>query len=202
MNEWIQHITEWFVEITQLDGFSILLLTIPLAIIQGVFGIFPFATLLMLHLSVLGIAKGLFASWIVGTVAGMVVYLLCEYFLADWFNRKWFKKIKKYHKWQESIDRYGVWAVIFLRTIPIIPNNVISFMSAISKMKNISYAWANMVGNLSSIWLFGILSAPIVFPGVNLSKLIVPYVVFLFILMVAFIIRHRKMTKKERELSK
>ncbi|WP_188537480.1 TVP38/TMEM64 family protein [Paenibacillus segetis] len=200
MDEWIQQMTEWLVETTQLGGFSILLLTIPLAIIQGVVGFFPFATLLMLHLSVLGVAKGLFASWLVGTIAGTVIYLLCQYLLADWFNRKWMKKLEKYHRWQESIDRYGVWAVIFLRTIPVMPNNLISFMSAISNMKTISYTWANLIGNLSSIWLFGIISAPIVFPDIDLSKLITSYVLFLFILGIVFIIRHRQMTRRERRL--
>lgn len=198
MNEWIEQITQWLIEVTQLQGFSILLITIPLAIIQGTIGIFPFATLVMLHISVLGIGKGLIASWIAGAIAGMVVYLLCKYLFADWFERKWFHKLQKYEKWQKSLDQYGVWAVIFLRTIPIMPNNLISFMSAISNLNIRSYTWSNIVGNLSSIWLFGILSASIVFPGMDLRILILSYVVFIVLLLVAFLIRYRKISKKDR----
>ncbi|MGG6313841.1 TVP38/TMEM64 family protein [Paenibacillus macerans] len=198
MNEWIKQITDWFLETTQLSGYSILLLTIPLAVVQGIFGFFPFATLVMLHISLLGIMNGLLASWIAGTAAGLIVYLLCRYFFTGWFNRKWMNKLKKYEKWQKGLDRYGVWAVIFLRTVPIMPNNLISFMSAVSDLKPASYVWSNLVGNLSSIWLFGILSAPIVFPGMDLRELIFSYAGFLLVLGIVFFVRNRNMTKKDR----
>ncbi|MNO36255.1 SNARE associated Golgi protein [compost metagenome] len=198
MNEWIEHGAQWLIDLTQLEGMSILLITIPLAVIQGTIGIFPFATLVMLHISVLGIVEGLLASWIAGTVAGMVVYLLCKFLFADWFERKWFKRLQKYERWQKSLDRYGVWVVIFLRTIPIMPNNLISFMSAVSNLKIRSYTWSNMIGNLSSIWMFGILSASIVFPGMDLRKLILAYVVFIVLLLIAFFVRQRKMMNKDR----
>ncbi|MNM84559.1 SNARE associated Golgi protein [compost metagenome] len=151
----------------------------------------------MLHISLLGIMNGLLASWIAGTAAGMIVYLMCGYFFADWFNRKWMGKLQKYEKWQKGLDRYGVWAVIFLRTVPIMPNNLISFMSAISNLKMRSYTWSNLVGNLSSIWLFGILSASIVFPGVNLRELIVSYAVFLIVLGIVFVVRNRSISNKK-----
>lgn len=191
--------TGWLLEVTQFDGFDILIITIPLALIQGIVGFFPFATLVMLHISVLGIVDGLVASWFVGSVAGLAVYLICKFFFSDWFNRRWLSKLKKYEKWQKSLDRYGVWAVIFLRTIPIMPNNLISFMSAISNLKTSSYTWANIVGNLSSIWLFGILSASIVFPGMDLRWLILSYALFLLALILVFVIRQRRMLRKERE---
>ncbi|MBS5913023.1 MAG: VTT domain-containing protein [Paenibacillus macerans] len=198
MNEWIKQITDWFLQTTGLTGYSILLLTIPLAVVQGLFGFFPFATIVMLHISLLGIAGGLAASWIAGSAAGMIVYLLCRYLFTDWFNRKWMSRLKKYEKWQTGLDRYGVWAVIFLRTVPIMPNNLISFMAAISNLRLWSYTWSNVVGNLSSIWLFGIISAPIVFPGVDLRQLILLYAAFLLALGAAFYLRNRKMAGKDR----
>ena len=198
MNEWIEQISEWFLETTQLSGFYILMLTIPLALLQGLIGFFPFATVVMLHISLLGIRNGLLASWIAGTIAGQVVYWLCRYFFTDWVNRKWMHRLKKYEKWQRGLDRYGVWAVIFLRTIPIMPNNLISFMSAISDMMSKSYAWSNLIGNLSGIWLYGILSAPIVFPGMNVRMLIYSYIVFLLILIVVFMIRNSSISKNDR----
>lgn len=199
MNQWIEQFTNWLLNVTQLRGYAILLITIPLALIQGLFGFFPFATIVMLSISVLGVVNGLIASWIAGTAAGMIVYLLCGYFFSDWFNRKWLHRLKKYEKWQNSLDRYGVWAVIFLRTVPIMPNNLISFMSAVSKMKTISYAWSNLIGNLSSIWMFGILSASVVFPNLDLRILIFSYVIFIGALVIVFLIRNRTISHKEKE---
>lgn len=199
MSEWIEQITAWLLEATQLSGYGILVITLPLGLVQGIFGVFPFATLVMLHISALGVTQGLFASWIVGTAAGMIVYWLCKSTFTDWISRKWMYKLEKYEKWQRSLERYGVWAVIFLRTIPIMPNNLISFMAAISKLKMRSYAWSNAVGNLSSIWLFGILSASIVFPNMDLRQLIFSYVLFLIVLLTVFFIRQRHMRKSERK---
>ncbi|MNH45402.1 hypothetical protein D3C79_1078320 [compost metagenome] len=70
-------------------------------------------------------------------------------------------------------------------------------MSAISNLKMRSYTWSNLVGNLSSIWLFGILSASIVFPGVNLRELIVSYAVFLIVLGIVFVVRNRSISNKK-----
>lgn len=201
MNDWIEQFIGWLLEATQIEGFGILLITIPMALIQGVFGVFPFATIVMLNISVLGVMNGLAASWICGSVAGMAVYLLCKFLFTDWFNRKWMSKLQKYERWQKSLDRYGVWAVIFLRTLPIMPNNLISFMAAVSNVKTSSYTWSNIVGNLSSIWLFGILSASIVFPGMDLRLLILSYAGFLLALLVVFIVRQRKMTHHDQGMS-
>lgn len=201
MNEWIEQFTGWLLEVTQIEGFWILLITIPLALIQGIIGIFPFATIVMLNISVLGVMNGLLASWIAGSVAGMAVYMICKFLFSDWFNRRWLSKLQKYERWQKSLNRYGVWAVIFLRTVPIMPNNLISFMSAVSNLKTISYTWSNIIGNLSSIWLFGILSASIVFPNMDLRLLILSYAIFLLALLAAFFVRQRFMMKKDRGMT-
>lgn len=201
MNEWIESITGWLLDATQLSGFGILAITLPLALIQGTFGVFPFATIVMLHISTLGVAQGLLASWFTGSVAGMIVYWLCKTTFTEWISKKWMYKLERYEKWQRSLERYGVWAVIFLRTIPIMPNNLISFMAAISKLKIASYTWSNAAGNLSSIWLFGILSASIVFPDMDLRKLIFSYVLFLALLLSMFVIRQRLMKHREHHKS-
>ncbi|MNP54880.1 SNARE associated Golgi protein [compost metagenome] len=131
----------------------------------------------------------------------MAVYMLCKFLFSDWFNRRWLSKLQKYERWQKSLNRYGVWAVIFLRTVPIMPNNLISFMSAVSNLKTRSYTWSNIIGNLSSIWLFGILSASIVFPNMDLRLLILSYAIFLLALLAAFFVRQRLMMKKDRGMT-
>jgi uncharacterized membrane protein YdjX (TVP38/TMEM64 family) len=196
INDWI----DWLLKATHLEGLSILLVTIPLAVIQGFLGIFPFATLIMLHISILGLAEGLFASWLAGSVAAIVVYLICRYFFSEWFNRKWLKRMQRYEKWQKYFNMHGVWAIILLRTLPIMPNNLISFMSAVSSIKTSSYIWSSLLGNLSHIWLFGIISSSIVKPSLDIRLLIGSYAVFCVTLIAIFIAQNFKsLTKREAE---
>ncbi|WP_245851131.1 TVP38/TMEM64 family protein [Paenibacillus herberti] len=169
-----------------LDGPAILLLTIPLAVVQGLFGIFPFATIILINISILGIAGGLLASWLAGTVAALSVYLLFRYFFYGKVQSYFQTRMGRYERYQTSLDQYGGWMVILLRTIPVMPNNLISFMSAVAPVRIVPYFWSSLVGNLSHIWMFGILSASIIFPGTDLRILIVSYVVFLIALGLMF----------------
>ncbi|ASS66843.1 MULTISPECIES: VTT domain-containing protein [unclassified Paenibacillus] len=183
LNGWIDAL----VTSSGLDGPYILLLTIPLAIIQGLFGVFPFATIIMLHISILGIAGGLAASWAAGTVSALVVYLLFRFFFYGSVQRRFQARMDRYERWQGSLDQYGAWLVILLRTIPIMPNNLISFMSAVAPVKFGPYLWSSLVGNLSHIWMFGIISSSLIFPDADLRVLILSYFIFLGILGIVFL---------------
>lgn len=187
-NAWIENIGVQ----TGLSGASLLIVTIPLAIVQGFLGLFPFATLIFVHVSAMGVTGGLIASWLAGTLAAIVVYAVCKFLFRDWFNRKWGHKLDRYGRWQKSFDRYGIWTIILLRTLPIMPNNLISFMAAISPIRTSAYVWSSIIGNLSHIWLFGIISASFLFPGTDIWLLIGSYVVFCAVLTALFIIRIRE----------
>jgi len=188
LNDWIGGL----VELTGLTGYSILIVTIPLALIQGFLGIYPFSTLIFIHVYTLGVSGGLLASWLAGTLSAVVVYVVCKYLFEDRFRRRWGHKLEKYEKWQIVFERYGIWAIIFLRTLPVMPNNLISFMSSISPIRLSSYIWSSIIGNLSHIWLFGILSSKILFPDTNFSYLIGSYIAFCIVLIVAFVITLRR----------
>jgi len=194
----IDQAMDWLLNFTGLEGVSIILLTLILAIIQNFLGIFPFATLIVLHISILGLKAGLMASWLVGTVAAIVVFIICKYFFRDWFNRRWGKRLERYGKWQHGIDKYGAWAIILLRTIPIIPNNIIAFMSAVSPIKLSAYTWSSIVGTLSHIWLFGIISSSLIMPDMDLGKLTMSYIIFCIVLIMIFVVSHYKSFKRSR----
>jgi uncharacterized membrane protein YdjX (TVP38/TMEM64 family) len=198
MTNMIDQAMDWLLNFTGLKGISIILLTLILAIIQNFLGIFPFATLIVLHISSLGLKAGLMASWLVGTVAAIVVFIICKYFFRDWFNRRWGKRLERYGKWQHGIDKYGAWAIILLRTIPIIPNNIIAFMSALSPIKLSSYTWSSIVGTLSHIWLFGIISSSLIMPDMDLKKLTISYIIFCVVLIMIFVVSHYKSFKRSR----
>lgn len=188
MSTWLNDWIGGLVELTGLTGHSIVLITIPLAIVQGFLGLFPFSTLIFIHVFALGVHQGLLVSWIAGTLSAIIVYLVCKYLFAGWFRRKWGHKLERYDRWQLAVERYGVWAIIFLRTLPVMPNNLISFMSAISPIRFSSYVWSSIVGNLSHIWLFGILSSSLLFPETRTMLLIGSYLIFCFVLLVVFVV--------------
>ncbi|MDG0793679.1 VTT domain-containing protein [Cohnella ginsengisoli] len=178
MSDLFNNAIDWLLETTNLQGFYVLLLTVPLAIVQGFFGIFPFSTLIFLQISALGLVNGLITSWLVGIIASLVVYYACKYLFADWFDRKMKAKAGRYEKWQGYFMKYGVWSIIFLRTLPIMPNNVISFMASLSKISHRSYMVSSFVGVMSHIWLFGIVSSSILFPETDIGLLIGSYLLF------------------------
>ncbi|WP_010273308.1 TVP38/TMEM64 family protein [Paenibacillus senegalensis] len=192
MDEIIQQAIDWLLELTQLDGYAIIFITLPLAVIQGFLGLFPFATLIMLHISVLGIKGGLLSSWMTGTAAAIIVFLCCRHLFFGRLNKKWNERLMKYEKWQRYMSLYGVWTIIFLRTLPIMPNNLISFMSAMSPISIKAYLASSFLGNLSHIWLFGIISSSIVFPDTNIQLLIYSYILFCIVLTLLFVALHYK----------
>ncbi|GGD63433.1 VTT domain-containing protein [Paenibacillus nasutitermitis] len=186
MGDFISDAIDWLLQVTSLDGYGILLIAVPLAIVQGLLGIFPFTTLIMLYISALGLEVGLLMSWLTGTLASIVIFYFFRYFVSGWVNRKLAKRIERYEKWQNSFQRYGIWAIIFLRTLPIMPNNLISFMSSVSRVSSPSYILSSLVGNLSHIWLFGIISSTLLMPGTDIKWLIVTYIIFCLILILLF----------------
>jgi len=177
---------DWLLSVTQLDGFNILLITVPLAIIQGFLGLFPFSTLIMLHISALGLANGMIMSWLVSIVVSLVVYFCCRYWFADWFDRKLARYESRYSKWKKYFQLYGVWTIILMRTLPIMPNNVIAFLASVSSIRPAPYLISSIVGNLSHIWLFGIISSSILLPETDIRLLIGSYVIFFFVLSLLF----------------
>ncbi|KWX86254.1 L-seryl-tRNA selenium transferase, partial [Paenibacillus riograndensis] len=158
INAWI----DWLLQSLGLSGPYILLVTVPLTVLQSLFGFFPLAVLIVLHVSVFNVIGGMLVSWLACNIGVMLSYFLFRRFLFDWFDRKWRSKLKRYDKWQRYLDRYGVWTLVLLRTIPIMPSNVINFMSAVSPMKVPAFIWWTVLGNLSYIYLFGTLGSTLI----------------------------------------
>jgi uncharacterized membrane protein YdjX (TVP38/TMEM64 family) len=68
-------------------------------------------------------------SWFSSIIVANIVFYCCRSFFSDWFNRKIKSKEGRYEKWQKYFEIYGICTIILLRTLPIIPNNVISLMA-------------------------------------------------------------------------
>lgn len=186
INTWI----DWLLQTLGLSGPSILFVTIPLGLLQSLLGFFPFVILIVLHVSVFNVIGGMVISWLVCNLGGILMYFLCRRYLYNWFDRKWRTKLKRYDKWQRYMDRYGIWTLVLLRTIPIIPNNIINFMAAVSPIKASSFIWGTILGNLSYIWLFGTIGSTLIVPREEWNGYLTWYAVFMVILIGIFVRRH------------
>ncbi|MEQ4486014.1 TVP38/TMEM64 family protein [Cohnella silvisoli] len=182
LSEWI----EALLARSSLTGFYVLIITFPLAIVQGILGIFPFTILIVLNISAMGIVNGLLTSWISGIIVANIVFYCGRSFFSDWFNRKIKRKESRYEKWQKYFELYGIWTLILLRTLPI-PNNVVSLMASVSSIKPFAYFISSVVGNLSQIWLYGIISSSIIMPKQDSKLLIEMYIAFCLSLIIVFV---------------
>ncbi|MFD1776053.1 TVP38/TMEM64 family protein [Paenibacillus rhizophilus] len=186
INAWI----DWLLQALGLSGPAILLVTIPLALLQSLFGFFPFVILIVLHVSVFDVIGGMLISWLVCNLGGLFVFYLSRRYLFHWFDRKWGRKLKRYDKWQRYLNRYGIWTLVLLRTIPIIPNNVINIMSAVSPLPLPAFVWGTSLGNLSYIWFFGTISSSLIVPREEWSFYLTGYGLFVVVLVVVFFWKH------------
>jgi uncharacterized membrane protein YdjX (TVP38/TMEM64 family) len=184
INDWI----ETLLTRTSLTGFYVLLITFPLAIVQGILGIFPFTILIVLNISAMGLVNGLLTSWISSIIVATIVFYFSRSVFSDWFNRKVKRKEGRYENWQKYFELYGIWTIILLRTLPIIPNNVISFMASVSTIRTFAYFISSVVGNLSQIWLYGIISSSILMLAQDSTLLIGSYIAFCVSLIIVFVV--------------
>lgn len=186
ISNWIQ----WLLEALGLSGPEILWATIPLAVFQSLIGFIPFILLIVLHVSVFHVIGGMFATWLIGSLSGLLVFALFRRYLFRWFESRWSSRLKRYDKWQRYLDRYGIWTLVLLRTLPIVPNNIINIMSAVSPVSLSAFIWGTLLGNLSFIWLFGTISSSLIVPRDEWSLYLTGYGCFVLIMVVVFIWRH------------
>ncbi len=186
INAWI----DGLLQALGLTGPAILYITVPLAFLQSLVGIIPLLVLIMLHVSVFDIIGGMLISLAAASAGGIAVYALGRRYLFHWFDRRWGRRLKRYDKWQRYLERYGIWTVVLLRTVPIIPNNMINLMCAVSPIRARSFVWGTILGNLSFIWLFGILTSSLILPPGQWGLYLTGYGLFAAALIGIFIHRH------------
>lgn len=188
MQEWIDALIERLISMTGLNGYSLLVVTFPMALIQGTVTIFPFATLLLLHISAFGWFEGMMVSWAAGTLASIACFYLSRTMLSGWIDRRFGERLLKYHSWQRRMNHYGVWVVILLRSLPFVPGNIVSIMASISPLRPLAYIWSTTVGMFSQVWLFMLLTAEVIFPEREIKPMWLAYFTFCGVLVLILIV--------------
>lgn len=189
----LQNDVAYFVE--QELGYRLLLFTLPLSILQSIFTLFPFVTIVLIHVLTFGLWEGLMYSWIGSSLGAISCFILGRYFFQDYSRKIWAKKQDQYEKWVHIVNLYGLWGVVFLRSIPIIPSNIISLMAAFSPMKLNIYIWSTVIGNISMVWLFGVFSDAIIFADETTRILLGFYILFVVLLAIIASLHYRRKRK-------
>ncbi len=94
-----------------------------------------------------GFKYGLLYTVIGGFVSAMFVFTLSR-LLGATFSEKILKheRLKKIGDYNESIREHGLWSLIVLRIMPIMPFNVLNLLMGISKIKTRDYIIGTLIG--------------------------------------------------------
>ncbi|MGJ9381604.1 TVP38/TMEM64 family protein [Salipaludibacillus sp. CF4.18] len=172
-----QDVTEFTENVEEL-GYGVLLITIPLMMIQNIITLFPILLLIMLHFMSFGMIQGFLFSFIGTTLGTILCFWLARSMGEKWVNRFWAKKEKKFSKILHLISSYGVLMIVLLRSIPIMPSNLISISAAVSPMEMKPYLISTVVGNISMIWLLSLLSSFLWIEGNLYTSYLIGYLLF------------------------
>lgn len=184
-----------FIDIRQEYGYSLLLITIPLSILQGIITFFPIITIITFHILIFGLAEGMLFSFIGSFLGSILCFILGRYLFQDWSKKLWEKRQLKYQKWENYFQQYGMWTIVLLRTVPIMPSNMISLMAALSPISSRSYLWSSVYGNISMVWLFAIFSLSLTFDETSL--MVIGYIIYIIGLFATFLYQKRNKNKYE-----
>jgi uncharacterized membrane protein YdjX (TVP38/TMEM64 family) len=94
---------------------------------------------------VFGVVLGFIYSWI-ATMAGLVItFVMVRYLFRDSFEKRFGSK-KIVEKINDNLDKNGIWTVVFLRAIYVVPSSVLNYSFGFTKIKTSSYLIGSAIG--------------------------------------------------------
>lgn len=121
--------------------------------------LFTFVPLTLFPDSVLAIAAGLLFGFVKGCLYTMIgaafgatlAFFISRYLGRDWIESKFSKEESKFTK---GISDKGFVVVLALRLIPLLPFDVVSYLSGLSSIRYKDYMLATMVGIIPGVMVF------------------------------------------------
>lgn len=159
-------------------GYRILVVTIPLMMIQNVVTAFPIIIIILIHFLIFGLAGGFLFSLIGTTLGALLCFWMARTFSHSWMERFWEKNLDRLAYVMNLISSYGVFIIIVLRSIPVMPSNIISAAAALSPIRFKPYIWSSLIGNISMIWVLSLLASPLWMEGNEMPGYAAGYLVF------------------------
>ncbi len=93
----------------------------------------------------LNFTPALLICWIVNIGAVMGTFFMVRFAFTSYFTERYGKK-KLIRRINKHIQKYGLWTVVFSRSIYIIPTNIINFSLPLSKITTRSYLLGTIIG--------------------------------------------------------
>jgi len=101
---------------------------------------------------VFGVLYGFLFAW-VATIIGLAVsFLMVRYLFRDIFERKFGNK-KLVGKINMQIDQHGIWLIVFLRAIYVVPSSVLNYSFGFTKIKTFDYLLGSAIGFIPVVLL-------------------------------------------------
>jgi len=101
---------------------------------------------------VFGMFYGFLFAW-TSTLIGLAAsFLMVRYLFRDSFERKFGNK-KLVEKINLQIDKHGVWLIVFLRAIYVVPSSVLNYSFGFTKIKTFDYLLGSTIGFIPVVLL-------------------------------------------------
>ncbi|WP_158282194.1 TVP38/TMEM64 family protein [Salipaludibacillus keqinensis] len=170
-------------------GWRILLITLPLMIVQNVVTLFPILILILIHFISFGMVPGFIISLIGTSLGAFVCFWLTRSVSEKKVQTYWEKNEEKLSYIFKLISSYGVFMLVVLRSIPVMPSNLISIAAAVSPISTRDYVWSTVLGNISMVWLLSLLSAPLWMIDNHYLAYLLGYVFFALVVSMFYFIK-------------
>jgi len=101
---------------------------------------------------VYGVFIGFVFSWIATMIGLIVTFMMVRYLFQSSFERKFGSK-PLIGKINHYVDKYGVWSVIFLRAIYVVPSSILNYSFGFTKIKTSTYILGSAIGFLPVVFI-------------------------------------------------
>lgn len=170
--------------------------------------LFPGIILSFVGAVLFGIVKGT----VYNVIGALIGASLC-FFISKMLGRKFVEGLFRNTKIYNKIEDNGFNAIFILRLLPLVPYNVLNFVSGVLKIKFKDYFFASLIGMIPGTfvytYLFATLSDKVLFGNVNLNDLIqkdilIPLILFVLLMVLPVIFKKniKKLLKKEIKTNK
>jgi len=94
---------------------------------------------------VFGVFYGFLYSWIATMIGLVVTFIMVRYLFRAGFEKR-FGPLKMVQKMNIYIEKYGLWSVVFLRVIYVVPSSVLNYTFGFTKISTSSYFYGSAIG--------------------------------------------------------
>jgi len=148
---------------------------------------------------VFGLFYGFLFAWL-ATLAGLIVtFISIRYLFKEKFEKKFGKK-EIVEKLNQQIEKRGIFIVIFLRAIYIVPSSILNYSFGFTKIKTITYLLGSAIGFIPVVFIN-------VYAGFEIERSIgsensnLNYIITTLLILIAIVLLIKPLLKKANFLN-